>query len=166
MEFTWSISLFSWLCTLIFAVPNEKFWLQNQKHNKCLQSYYFLWKIYGTSCSSPTLSMLWIWTNTADKQLMNVKTLRCMERPARNNDDVIMKICSNTYDPQSMTCTTGTDKNGKMRIVIGWKNHFLHLRKTGFFTCKAIYRTNSKQLWHSNETQPCGSKITYAGIKW
>ena len=101
---------------------------------------------------------------------MNVKTLRCMERPARNNDDVIMKICSNTYDPQSMTCTTGTDKKGNMRIVIGWKkinNHFLHLRKTGFFTTtyKAIYRTNSKQLWHSNETQPCGSKITYAGIK-
>ena len=100
---------------------------------------------------------------------MNVKTLECMEIPARDGGYVIMKPCRNTYDRQSMTCITGTDE--KMGIMIGGKennNRFLHLKKIsrpfGIKYYRAIYKRNSDQLWYSNETQSCGSKITYAGI--
>ena len=107
--------------------------------------------------------MLWIWTNgTKDKQLMNVKTLECMERPPQKNDEVMMKTCNDISDRQIMTCTIAKDGRG---IVIGWKkqrNFFLYLKDTSYY---AIYKKRNKQRWSTNETQPCGSKITYAGKK-
>ena len=61
------------------------FKLENADYNKCLQvDSHAKMFVVGANCTLPThdSDILWIWTETSDKQLMNIETLKCMKEPA------------------------------------------------------------------------------------
>ena len=140
-------------------MPDKGFLLQNQNLSKCLKLVEND-KIIGTGCTSPTPpDMLWIWTNTTERLLMNVKTLECMERQSFDNGKVLLEPCTVTILWQRMTCT-----KEQYGIKIRWKevrDPFLHLDNN----FDVINKVNGNQLWNSNERNLCGANITYAGTE-
>ncbi|CAB4040238.1 Hypothetical predicted protein, partial [Paramuricea clavata] len=120
----------------------------------------------GTYCDeSPTLDMLWIWPNIrGNKQLMNVKTLKCMKR-IRDNSAVTMERCENTSNSQKLLCTK---KDAKMNI--GWGNQrFLHFYnswrgKSYAFSRKLWWWWEKPQPWSSKEiSNTCKTSQDYKG---
>ena len=156
-------------------MPDEAFWLKN-KQDKCLQlgsisSSYIIGKICTVP---PTLDMLWIRT-TVNKQLMNVKTLRCMTINEQNGRKISLELCwSDDEDEQNTNCTQ--HKNG---MKIGWWYYecfppmseycvrvlgVLHLPSfTEHESAYAIYTLMGNQRWKGNQTS-CIATTTYEGM--
>ena len=130
------------------SVPTQRFWLKNLKRDKCLKAQNS--SVVGTDCTSSDLDMYWIWTDT--EQLMNVKTLECMEKCTTRNGPFTMDKCKK-YFYSKLSCTKQSE------LKIGWK--FLYLNKRNQARCKD---KNNKQKWTSNQ-ELCGSKKNYAGKK-
>ena len=139
-------------------MPYEGFWLQSIQREKCLQVKDG--SIIGAKCSSSTpVDMLWIWTGTRNRQLMNVKTLQCLKRPSRNSKKVhvFMTSCRKRYsDLQNMTCTGGKLLWKQFALT---NNAYLHLRADNY----AISKRNTEQTWKSSKKLLCGPKISYTG---
>jgi hypothetical protein len=122
----------------------------------------------GTNCDkSPTLDMRWIWPNiTGKKQLINVKTLKCMKR-RRDYSSVIMEQCENTPNSrQNIMCTI---KDFEMNI--GWGNgQFLHFynwcgTSYAFSTRLPSWSRGQPQSWSSKEiSNTCKTSKDYKGM--
>ena len=106
--------------------------------------------------------MLWIWTTTGtNKQLMNVKTLKCMQRQDEG-EKVEMKQCKKTSDSQKIQCIA-TRFFGTMKI--GWSgNRFLHLSSLSPYYAVSV-KSNFlwSQSWKSEKTS-CETSTAYNGI--
>ena len=153
---------FNIISIIIVVAPEEAFWLSNSY--KCLKLESGSNNlIIGTSClTSPTLDMLWIWTTTGtNKQLMNVKTLKCMQRQDEW-EKVEMKQCKKTSDLQKIQCTKYTNNRNNIRMKIRWSgNRFLHLpRWSPYYAVSVNFWSQS---WKSEKTS-CETSTAYNGI--
>ena len=138
---------------MFFAVPNKRFLLKNQEDNKCLKAQDG--KVVGTNCSSPDLDMLWRWTGTKDKQLMNIRTLQCMQGSPRDGS-VSLEKCQEYSKFQKMTFIS-LSKGNQSQMTIGWarwdindrqivSQRFLQLSsKTNY----AVAALGGSQIWKS-----------------
>ena len=106
--------------------------------------------------------MLWIWTTRGEeRRLINVKTLRCLERKKRNGKKVIMKQCRMNSNLQNLLCT---NESGGMKI--GWhEEHFLHFERFAEETYAVSQKLKQQQpqLWGSKETS-CKTSKDYKGM--
>ena len=112
-------------------------------------------QVIGTNCSSPTIDMFWIWTSTANKQLMNVKNLKCMQR---TGNAVTIKQCNTKQNKQEMQCT----EYGK-GMKIGWTTGFLHLNQS---KSRVEIRDSVPQQWSGKKQTPCETSRAYNGIAY
>ena len=119
----------------------------------------------GTNCDkSPTLDMFWIWPNiTGNKQLINVKTLKCMKR-RRDYSSVIMEQCENTSKSQKIMCTI---KDFEMNI--GWGNrqflYFYNWWGTRYAFSPGLSWWWRGQSWSSKEiSNTCKTSKDYKGM--
>ncbi len=104
--------------------------------------------------------MLWIWTATGKKQLINVKTLKCMEKQD-NGKNVIMKQCTNKKNKQTLECIVKVNQT-----EIRWSPKvFLHLIQKQNYKYAAISKKNPNppQQWSSKETR-CKTSTAYKGV--
>ena len=134
-------------------MSRQAFWLKNNRNNLCLKS-----DATGADCKKlPTLDMLWVWTNQ-NKHLMNVKTLKCMQRQKEKR--VIMKQCEKN-DFQTVWC-----KMENSNLQIGWQKWFgkwyLHFSKRRGKTY-ATSKLNAPSSWSSNGNS-CKTSKNYKGI--
>ena len=137
---------------MFFAVANKTFLLKNQEDNKCLKAQGD--KVVGTNCSSPTPDMLWLWTGTKGKQLMNIRTVKCMQG-SPSDDSVSLETCQEYSNFQKMTFIS-LSKGGQSQMTIGWARweitdrqivslRFLELNSTNY----AVAALGGSQIWKS-----------------
>lgn len=112
--------------------------------------------------------MLWIWTTTGNKQLMNVKTLKCMQRQG-NWEEVEMKQCKKTSDLQNIQCTK-YEYAVYRGMEIEWSgNLFLHLPSWSTYAVSKLFSypwlRPYLQLWSSAETS-CETSTAYKGKQY
>jgi hypothetical protein len=142
-------------------VPDEAFWLKNKESEKCLKLVEDDSRTYviGTNCTaSPSLDLLWIRANTRNKQLMNVKTLKCMRRRREDGDNVTISACKKTSASWQRIQCISLDPVGIFKIRWNvWKNktkqppRFLHLQDSNAY---AIALKSGNQQW-SSAKNPC-----------
>ena len=119
----------------------------------------------GAACVEPlTLDMLWVWTNQ-NKHLMNVKTLKCIQRKKGVAEKhVVMKRCERN-NSEIMSC-----KMENSNLQIGWKweigewipKWYLHFSERWGKTY-ATWKFNPPSSWSSNGNF-CKTSENYKGI--
>ena len=105
--------------------------------------------------------MFWVWTGKENRQLMNVKSLQCMQRLylKPKTSSVRMKPCEENSIGQNIMCTS---KGQESKMEIAWEGmgtQFLHLKSNYALISKQF----TNQLWKTDKNQLCGSEIMYAG---
>lgn len=134
-------------------MPDEAFWLKNKESKKCLKLVEDdSGNIIGTNCTaSSSLDLLWIRANTINKQLMNVKTLKCMRRRRDDGNKVTIDLCKKTNaNWQRIHCILDGVGIFKIRWNV-WKQppRFLHLQDSNAY---AIALESGNQQWSSAKT--------------
>ena len=154
------------------SVPKERFLIQRQGHNQCLKAQQS-GSVIGTSCSSPTIDMLWIWTNTQSTLLMNIQTLKCMSgnlpngwQDKRRPGDVSMQPCQKDFNSQKIKCFFIGSLNQTIILWNKWvandrdviSQRFLQLNNKNY----TVATIGGKQIWN-NKRPECGGTTTYMG---
>jgi hypothetical protein len=109
--------------------------------------------------------LLWIRTNTRNKQLMNVKTLKCMTRSGNDRGKVTLNQCrkANT-NWQKIECTHNRD-GMKIRWNVGRNQRYLRLPNSAADgDAYAISSSNGNQRWRSKQGTTCITSTAYKGI--
>ena len=138
------------------------FWLKNNKYNLCLKS-----DGTGVVCEEPSsLDMLWVWTNGKNKQLMNVKTLKCMQRQEVMRKRVIMEQCK-TNDLQKMWCKMENSnmQAGWQKGNVKWHLYFSKSSGQTYASSRLVFlpKLVRESSWTSNENS-CKKSEIYKGI--
>ncbi len=148
------------------------FQLHNGKHNQCLQAQSPTSKfIIGTNCESSTLDMQWIWINPAgNKQLMNMRTLKCMKEAGSDGGNITMTQCQNTPGSREIFCDWFQSQIrwqncGALRC---WRLRFLQLSDTLSWGLRyamskwVVWR--ERQSWNTKSQSVCRLSTDYQGI--
>lgn len=133
--------------------------LKTKNRRKCLKAEDG--NVVGTDCLSPTLDTFWIWTDTG--QLMNVKTLQCMQTQTGNKKKVQMKPCQKFSESQIVSCTVQSVQSHTM--TIGWLTFWgtnKYLKLSGNYAISSSGR--NPQEWRNDNKQLCrAEKPAYTG---
>ena len=161
----------------IISVPETTFKLQNSKHNQCLKTESPTGKfIIGTNCESSTHDMQWMWINSAkNKQLMNMRTLKCMKEAGSDGGNITMTQCQNTPGSREIVCNDlRSSRQSRIRwqtcrsgFCLNWR--YLLLSDTLSWGLRyAISKWafwSERQSWNTKSQSVCGISTDYQGIR-
>ena len=153
-------------------MPVTTFQLHNGKHNQCLKAESPTGKfIIGTNCESSTHDMQWMWTNST-KQLMNLRTLKCMKELLPDGGNITMTQCQNTPGSREIVCNDlrssqiGWHSCSPWRCGLNWR--FLQLSDTLSWGLRyAISKwalLKERQSWNTKSQSVCRISTDYQGI--
>ena len=153
------------------------FQLQNIEHNQCLKAESPTGKfIIGANCESSTHDMQWLWINWAvNKQLMNMRTLKCMKEAGSDGGNITMTQCQNTPRSREIVCDLLSPRKSQIRWqtcgrwVRCWNWRYLQLSDTlswglRYAISKKVNNWQERQSWHTKSQSVWRISTDYRGI--